>query len=381
MASKKHSAMKKRYLLVVAGLALFLLYLYFFVPFNELVEAVQRINPFYFFLAFCALLASVALYALAWKRLLSLLSVKTSFLKAFQFVWVENFVDLVVPGEPVSGELSKIYLMSKEPGANYGNVVASAVGQRIAAMSVSAIGLLASVLYFASIYRPPLLILGFAGAVLLGDIIVIILLFYLATRKEATQRLTNWLFTVLTKVSRGHWKLEQLKERVTKSLDVFHEGISILNLHRKSLVLPVVLTALSWLSDLSIAILVFLSLGFIGTAIPISAIIIVYLITGAIQYLPIGVIPGEVGLAEIIMTTLFALLGSSQFISIFAVATVLIRSLTFWVRLLVSGLVVQLVGMENLMPAQPPQPQTPATSLKQDETKDARSFSFFLLHF
>jgi uncharacterized protein (TIRG00374 family) len=360
MAGQKHSATKKRYLLVVAGLALFLLYLYFFVPFNELIEAVQRINPVYFSLAFCALFASVALFALAWKLLLSLLSVKTSFLKAFQFVWVENFVDLVIPGEPVSGELSKIYLMSKEPGASYGNVVASAVGQRMAAVSVSAIGLLASVLYFASVYRPPLLVLGFAGAVLLGDIIVIILLFYLATRKEATQRVANWFFTVLTKVSRGHWKPGQLNERVIKSLDIFHEGILILNLHRKSLVLPVVLTALSWLSDLSIAILVFLSLGFIGTTIPISAIIIVYLITGAIQYLPIGVIPGEVGLAEIIMTTLFALLGSSQFISIFAVATVLIRALTFWTRLLVSGLVVQLVGMENLLPR--PALATPNTS-------------------
>jgi uncharacterized protein (TIRG00374 family) len=126
MAGQKLFTTKRRYLLIVAGLAVFLLYLYLFVPFNELVETVQRINPFYFFLAFCALLASVALSSLAWKQLLNLLSVKASFLKAFQFVWVENLVDLVIPGEPVSGEVSRIYLMSKDTGGNYGNVVASA---------------------------------------------------------------------------------------------------------------------------------------------------------------------------------------------------------------------------------------------------------------
>lgn len=364
MDAQKQFTTKRRFLLIAAGLAVFLLYLYFFVPFGELVETVQRINLFYFLLAFSALLASVALYSLAWKRLLSILSVKTSFVKAFQFAWVENFVDLVVPGEPVSGEVSRIYLMSKDTGGNYGKVVASAVGQRIASTSVTAAGLLASILYFASMYKPPPLVLAFAGAVLLADIIVILLLFYLASRKGATHKLVNWLFTLLTKVSRGHWNFEQLKERVAKILDIFHEGILMLKVRRKSLVLPVLLTALAWLLDLSIAVLVFLSLGSVGTAISLSAIVIVYLLAGAIQYLPIGVIPGEVGLTEIIMTTLFSLMGNPQSIGIFAVATVLIRSLTFWVKLLISGVVVQLIGIKNLIPPQTAQPLISVTSSK-----------------
>jgi hypothetical protein len=116
-------------------------------------------------------------------------------------------------------------------------------------------------------------------------------------------------------------------------------------------------TAFSWLLDISIPILVFLSLGSVGTEISMSAIVIAYSITGAIQYLPIGVIPGEVGLAEIVMTTLFALLGSPQFIALFAVATVLIRCLTFWIKLLIGGIVVQLLGIKSLMPSQTPQSQ------------------------
>lgn len=344
--------------MIIVGIIALLLYFYLFVPFGEVVETVQRANPFYFFLALCALLASVALYALAWQRLLHLLSVKASFLKAFQYVWVESFVDLVIPGEPVSGEVSRIYLMSRDTGADYGKVVASAVGHRIATASVTVVGLLASIIYFTLTYRPPLFVSEFVGVILLGDAIVIGLLFYLAARKGATHRLADWLFNFLTCLSRGHWRFEHMKKKALKMLDMFHEGILTLGKHRKGFVLPMLLTAFSWLLDISIAILVFLSLGSVGTEISVSAIVIVYSITGAIQYLPIGVIPGEVGLAEIVMTTLFALLGSSQFIALFAVATVLIRCLTFWIKLLIGGTVIQLLGIKSLMPTQTPQPQS-----------------------
>lgn len=351
MAGEKRFKLKGRYLLIVVGLAVFLVYLYFFVPFGDLIEKLKTLNPFYFLLAFFALLASVALYSFVWQRLLGLLSVKTSFLKAFQFVWVENFVDLVIPGEPVSGEVSRIYLMSKDTGGDYGKVAASAVGQRIATTSVVVTALLASIVYFAFTSRPPLFVLAFASVVLLGDAVAIGLLFYLSSRRGSTNKLADWLFNLIARLSRGRWKLEQMKERVTKALDIFHEGILTLGEHRKGLVLPIVFTVFSWFLDMSIAILVFLSLGSVGTAISISAIIIVYSISGAIQYLPIGVIPGEVGLAEIVMTTLFAVLGNPQFLVVFAVATVLIRSLTFWARLLIGGVVVQVTAIKSLMPS------------------------------
>jgi uncharacterized protein (TIRG00374 family) len=352
MANRKRLAWKGRYLLIAVGLVVFLVYLYLFVPLGQLIETVQRLNPFYFLLAFLAFLASVALYSFVWQKLLRLLSVKTSFLKAFQFVWIENFVDLVIPGEPVSGEVSRIYLMSKDTGEDYGKVVASAVGQRIATTSVVVTGLLASIIYFTLTIRPPPFVLALASVILFSDAMIIFLLFYLALRRSSTHKLANWLFNLVARVSRGRWKLERVRERVTKALDIFHEGILKLGEHRKGLVLPMVFTALSWFLDMSIAILVFLSLGYVGTAISISAIIIVYSITGAIQYLPIGVIPGEVGLAEITMTTLFALLGNPQFLVVFAVATVLIRALTFWVRLMIGGIVVQLTAIKSLMPSQ-----------------------------
>jgi len=354
MAGRKHFTFKKRYLLIVVGLAAFLIYVYLFVPFGQLLEATAKLSPSFFLLAFFAMIFSMALYSFVWQRLLDLLSVKASFLKSFQFVWVENFVDLVIPGEPVSGEISRVYLMSKETGANYGKVVASAVGQRIATTCMTVAVLLVSIVYFVFSTKPPFLVLAFVGAIMFGDIITIVLLFYLALRKTSTRKLANWLFNIIPRVSRGRWKFEQEREKTMKALDIFHEEIHTLGKHRKSLIVPIMLTAISWLSDISIAILVFLSLGYAGTAISISAIIIVYCISGSIQYLPIGVIPGEVGLTEIIMTTLFTVLGKTQFFAVFAVATVFIRLLTFWVKLLISGIVVQFTAIESLVPSQVP---------------------------
>jgi uncharacterized protein (TIRG00374 family) len=353
MGEQRHSAWKQRALLIAVGLTVFLLYLYFFVPLNELVNTVQRANPFYFLLAFGALFASLGFSSLTWQRLLGLLSVKAPFLKTFQFILVEGFVDLVLPGEPISGDASRVYLMCKESGEsgeNYGKVVASVVGHRILTTSVAVGGLIISIIYFAVTYSPPSFVLEFAAVVAFGDAALIALLFYLGTRREVTKRIANWSINLLVRLSRGRWQFEHLKGRLARMLDVFHDEVVTLGRNPKGLMVCFLFSVFAWFLDISMAVLVFLSLGFLGVAISFSAVVIAYSISASIQYIPIGVIPGEAGLTEIVMTTLFALLGNHQAIAVFAVATVLIRVLTFWVRLFVGGIVVQLLGIKSLAP-------------------------------
>src|SRR5512136_2168415 len=88
--------------IIAAGLFLFLVYLYFFVPFGGFLGNIQKANLFYYSLAFGAMLLSAVFYSFAWQRLLHILSVKSSFRKAFQIVWVGGFVDLLVPAESIS---------------------------------------------------------------------------------------------------------------------------------------------------------------------------------------------------------------------------------------------------------------------------------------
>ena len=90
--------------------------------------------------------------------------------------------------------------------------------------------------------------------------------------------------------------------------------------------------------------LVFVSLGY---PIHFNFVIIVYSISVAIRSIPLG-IPGEVGVMEVVMTTLYTAFLGIEFVSLCAAATVLIRVLTVWFRLFIGFMAVQWVGIKAL---------------------------------
>lgn len=335
-------------LFVAAGLFVFLVYLYLFVPFGEVVEAVEAANPVYLVLAFGVLFVSVSFSSLAWQGLLRLLSVKASFLKVFQFIWVANFVDILVPAESMSGDVSRVYLMSRESGESGGKIVASVVSQRILGMVVTITTLVLSAVYFVVFYHVSLFAEEVMVFVAVGSVFVLASLVYLSASRSATERLGDWVVRVLVWVSRGRWRFEHLKSSVVRLLDSFHEGILTLSRHPRGLVLPLLFTVSAWVSDVFIAVLVFVSLSSLGVNISLSAVVIVYSISIAIEDVPVG-IPWEVGTLEVVMTSLFVLLGNPAAIGVFAVAAFLIRIFTVWVRLLVGGLAVQFLGVKGLL--------------------------------
>jgi uncharacterized protein (TIRG00374 family) len=278
-----------------------------------------------------------------------MLSVKASLSKTFQFIWVATFVDILVPAESVSGDISRTYLMCKESKGETGKVAASVISQRVLATSVTTMSLILTTIYFLVNYKPPLLVLEFVVIVAALNAVCIGLFFYLSIREETTGKIVDWLMKMLVRVSRGHWKFERLKESAMNTLSAYHEGIATLGGNLKGLIPPLFFSVLAWILELLIAVLVFLSLGPLETTISLSAIVIVYSLTIVIHYIPI--VSGELGIVEIVMTSLFTLLGNPQAIAVFAAATILIRILTLWCRLFVGGLIVQLMGIRSLMPS------------------------------
>jgi len=332
-------------LLIFAGLFVFLLYLYFLVPFGDFLASIQQANLFYYSLALAATLLSVAFYSLTWHNLLRLLSVKISFLKTFQFIWIGTFVDILVPAESVSGDASRIYLMSKESGENPGRVVASVIGHRILSGVVTLGGLVIGAVYFILKYQPSLFVLEFITVVVASSIVSMSLLFYLSTHPRASGKIVDWLVNLLSRLLKGRWKPYRLRSTAKKMLRAFHEGIETFSQQPKGLVMPAFWAIVAWIFDVIIAVLTFYSLGSFGKQISLSAIVIVYSIIIGIQTIPLGV-PGEVGLVEIVMTSLYTLMGVPIHMS--AVATLLIRVLTLWVRLLVGCVAVQWLGIKGI---------------------------------
>jgi uncharacterized protein (TIRG00374 family) len=326
----------------LAGLFVFVLYLYFFVPFGDFMEKIRHANPIYYSLAFVAMVSSVAFYSLTWQRLLHLLQVRSSFLKAFQLIWVGSFVDLLIPTESVSGDISRVYLMTKNSNENPGKVVASVIGHRIVAMLITLAGLFMSSIYFVVVYRPSMLVMEFIGFVGGGTFASMILIFYLSRKRGATQKLAGWIIGLLVRFSRGRLKSQSLTESADKTLKAFHDGIDNLSVHPRRLILPASLALTAWFLDLLVAVFVFHA---IGTTVSFSAIVIVYSVSVALQGVPTG-IPGEIGILDVVMTSLYTLLGIQ--IAVSAVATVLIRALTLWIRLLIGAITVQWLGIKGL---------------------------------
>ena len=346
MEIEKSSALKKGIPLLLLGLFVFLLYVYFFVGIEEIVSTFLLADPFYYSLAFTAFLLSMVFYSLTWWQLLRILSVKTTFRKSFLFTWVGAFVDLLIPAESVSGEVSRAYLMYRDSNENAGKIVASVVSHRILSMATTLGGMIVGSALFILRYEPPELVVSFILVVAVGTALSLFLLIYLSLKEKATARVVNWLVNLLKRLFKGRLKGMRLSSKVKKMLREFHKGIEILGGRPKRLVLPVGFSIMAWLFDLLISFFVFSALP-LPVRVPFSAIVIVYSISVAIQTIPIG-IPGEVGLIEIVMTTLYRLLLPGVPPATIAVATILIRALTLWAKLILSGVAVQWVGFKML---------------------------------
>ncbi|MFB0501947.1 MAG: lysylphosphatidylglycerol synthase transmembrane domain-containing protein [Candidatus Bathyarchaeia archaeon] len=346
MIKEKRWVMKRGILFLLIGLSIFLVYLYFFggkTGIADIAAKLQTANLSYYSLAFISIILSMLFSSLTWHRLLNLLSIRATFRKAFLYVWIGTFVDLLIPMESVSGEVSKAYLMSKNSNVNSGKVVASIVSHRILSMTITLGGLIISSMFFVLKYNPPELILYFIITIASCTALSIVLLGYLSVRKQTTRKIVNWVINLAARISRGRLELTSLRSKAQKMLKAFHQGIDILTRNPKALAGPVVFSIASWSLHVLVYFLVFTSIGF---EISLSAIIIVYSITVSLQTIPLG-IPGEVGFMEFVMTTLYTLLGVPFVVS--AAATVLTRVVTLWFKIIMGYAAVQWIGINVLM--------------------------------
>jgi hypothetical protein len=110
----------------------------------------------------------------------------------------------------------------------------------------------------------------------------------------------------------------------------------------KTLLTSLSFNVLSWLLNLTVTYLVFLSLDY-----PIhwSIIIVTCSIVVAVKAIPLGV-PFEAGLPEITMSTLYIFFGVSPDVS--ATATILNRILTVWFRFFIGFVVQQWLGIKAI---------------------------------
>jgi uncharacterized protein (TIRG00374 family) len=343
MVTENGLSLKRTVPFLLAGILVFVAYIYFFVGINELVAIIRGVNLFYYGIATAVLVLTMFVNALTWQYFLRPLSVKVPLRKTFLFTWIGVFVDLLVPAESISGDASKVYLMTKESGESAGKVVASVVSHRILAMTISLGSLIfSSIVLYTIQYELPAAVLNLVLLIIVGTGISLVFIFLCAIKVALTQKIVEATLRFLVFITRGRLNIDSMRAKAARILNAFHCSICVLLKKPTKLAAPIFFAIVSWLFSIFMSYLVFVSLG---QEVDFVLITIVYSVSVNIQSIPIG-IPGEVGLVEIVMTSLYGLLGVEAGIA--AAATVLIRFLTVWLRIIIGFVAVQWIDLKDL---------------------------------
>jgi uncharacterized protein (TIRG00374 family) len=343
MVTEKGLSLKRTVPFLLVGILIFIAYLYFFADIPQTIAIIQSVDLFYYGVAVTVLFLTMIINSLVWQYFLRPLSVKVPLRKTFLFTWIGVFVDLLVPAESISGDASKVYLMTKESSENAGKVVASVVSHRILAMLIALDSLIfSSIALYTIQYELPAFFLNLVLIIIVGTGITLFFMFLCILKETFTQRLIDAVLRFLSFVTKGRLKLERMRTKATKALTAFHGSIGVLLKNPKNLVAPILFSIVSWILSILLSYLVFVSLG---QQVDFVSITIVYSISVNIQSIPVG-IPGEVGLVEIVMTSLYGLLGVEAGIA--AAATVLIRLLWVWLRIIIGFVAVQWIDLKDL---------------------------------
>jgi len=331
---------------MLIGLIAFALYLYFFVGFTELSYVLENLNPmdyaFFYSLAVAGTLLSVLFIAASWHSLLSSLSIKAKLRSLFLYTWAGTFVDLIVPCQAVCGEVTRIYLVRKDNRESYGAIAASSITNRIISYVISSVGLLTGIVLLLSRAAADPFLLNLLIIALIGTVIYLVVLFYIAFDQKAPKKLATVVFKLLKALKMKRFSPEELSRKAEDALSVFHQGFETFRKSPKHIIKPMIFQLLSLLLNIAVYMLVFYSIGI--KDLYIDFFIIAYFIVGTVQ---IAAAVFSVGTLEIILTNLFVLYGVPLGLS--GLAATLLRFLTFWLPVLVGYVTVQVIGARSLL--------------------------------
>ena len=342
MMPKRKTLLYRTLPFLLLGLLAFVLYLVFFVNIDEMIATIKQISLPIYLISVVATMAEMGLFSLAWHYFLKPLSATVPFKKAFLYTWASSFIDLLIPAESVSGEISRIYFVTHD-GVDAGKAVASVVTQRIlgaflivGTLAIGALYLLIFQISFPSLIQSLILFVVAAAAIFLCLISVV------CFKENWTQNLIDKIIVFVERITRGRWNLNAWRDKVRKDTRAFYESLRSFGANPRKLILPIGFSILSWFFSILVYYLVFAAIGYI---LDWAILIVVYSLVVTLKSIPVGV-PWEVGVTEIAMTTLFGAFGVP--LSISAAATVLIRIVTDVFRFVIGFGAVQWVGIKIL---------------------------------
>jgi uncharacterized protein (TIRG00374 family) len=350
MMPKRKTLLYRTVPFLIFGLLAFVLYLVFFVNIDEMIATIAQTNLSIYLVSIVATVAQMGLFSLAWHYFLKPLSATVPFKKAFMYVWASSFIDLLVPAESVSGEISRIYFIARD-GVDAGKAVASVVTQRILGtfLIIGTLTIGSLYLLMFQISLPPL-IQSLILFVVAAAVIFLCLISVLCFKENWTQNLIDKIIVFVERITRGRWNLYAWRDKVRKDTRAFYDSLRSFGANPEKLILPIVFSILSWFFSILVYYLVFAAIGYVLNW---AILIVVYSLVIALKSIPVGV-PWEFGVTEIAMTTLFVAFLGQEWFPISAAATILIRIVTDLFRFIIGFGAIQWVGIKILTESETP---------------------------
>ena len=327
-------------LIAVSGFGFFAVYSYFFGGLIDAGSLIVSTNLFFYGLVFIFVLASVVLNSIVWHLLLSNLSVEVSFRKVFGLGWVGIFLDAIVPGGWF-GDISKVYLLSKEPGVDGGKTAASVVLKNVLDVVVNiGVSILGLVLLVWN-YTVEGTVLIAIGAAMLVMVLPLTLVIYLGVNVKATKKVLTVAKRVSSYLQRKNISKQNLDVKMEEMAQQFHDGIAMMKTRPKALVLPTLFSILAWICDTLAVLLVFAS---VHSVIAADKVIITNTIVGNLQSQGFAF----AGFASIASSATYAVLGISQTLS--TASTLLGEIAAFWFKVSIAFFAFECAILDRCLP-------------------------------
>lgn len=330
---------------MAVGLVAFILYLWFFVGFDGLFTLLSQLNVYQYstFLALAvgALFAAVIFDSLIWHSLLKSLSVKVKLRKLVLYNWIGNFIELIIPGATIGGEVARIALAQKETKGT-GVAAATVIGSRMISTFVYTGGLFVGFIFLLFNHQLPIYLVTPVILVAAGTAVVVAGIFVVAFKEGAVDKIVKVTSWVIIRVIKNPTKQQTYTEKISHGLHSFSDVFKTFKKQPRQLIKPTLYAIAAWIFNLVVYLMIFYALNF--TAISLVDLATVYCIFTTVETITAGI---PVGAVEVTMISLFSLYGVP--LAVAGAATTIARLLTFWCQVIVGYPLIEWVGAKSII--------------------------------
>ncbi len=311
--------MKKRWgiLLTVAVVAL-VVYLLLGIDFVEVYSILKTIQPFYFLLAFLSCFLSFLVWNLRWKNSLRPV-VKGKFRYLFVVLFAGIFMNTITPGTGIGGEPIRAYYLKKKYKKPQSKFFGAILADKTLNLSVFFLFLIFSLIYILAILKIP-----FNTKVILQGVLIILILaliIFALARFRSAKLFQKFLFSfgaIKNRFADSQTLHKYLNTKLGNVKTTFKKNF----LHKRRLLLGILLSVGVWLFTYLTSYFVFLALNFQISFFSVIAVVSVGYFVG-----DVSPIPGGIGLME---SSMFLLYSSMGIPSALAIAVVLLSRIIYY---------------------------------------------------